>query len=131
YDHFDLEFDVNVPQAQIQYAALGEIAFPDGTSAEYVVAIYSAGPFLSHVYPATTGVASASNWHHAAIKLDRASAGTTYTRTVTIDTTTVETIPGIAQTVGGGTELRFGLFSTDPGTGTDEVLIDNIVFRRR
>ena len=140
YQHYEMQLDFRVPSGSIFYAALGTLSFTSTPDPEqdHGVAQTNGTGFGT---PPSIGTAvtdnnlPAAHWHRMHLTMDRgASASSPYIRMVTITDSA-----GVAKVIdnnsshtinaAGDTELRIGTFNTG-GTGTLEVVFDNIFVRR-
>lgn len=132
YLRYDVEFDFKVvsPVAG-DYLVVGVLNFTGAAAEDHGVAVYPTEDLISRLMPKTIGVTKAlDTWRHAHLVLEHTTAGPSFTRTMTINGTSVDSSP--ITTAGATlTELRFGVFYTAPQPGRIHVIIDNIVARRK
>ena len=133
YLRYEVEFDFQVLACPVgvNYLAVGVLSFTNATPEDHGIAVYTDEDLVARLTPKANGVSGALNrWHHARIVLEHPDAGTSFSRTVTVDGTIVDatTISSAGTSL---TEIRIGIFYTTGGAGQIHAVFDNIVARRR
>jgi hypothetical protein len=136
YLQYDIDFDFMVVTSATVYEAVGVLNFTNASPEDHGVAVYKTDDVVARLNPKTTGVSGAvGTWHHAHISLAHATAGTAFTRKITIDgeapANTVDMTTNISTAGTTTTEIRVGVFYTSTEGGEVHVVFDNVVARRK
>jgi hypothetical protein len=136
YKSFELAFDFRVVSSVVDYDAYALLVFGPTNPKENGIAGYAAAPAhqISHEGPeGPVHFDNDTSWHTAKITLEHATAGTPFTRTITVNgETALETnTPGHVFDSASHPILSIGSFNTLNSAGLSHVQFDNVVVRRR
>ncbi|MBS2016564.1 MAG: hypothetical protein JST00_27010 [Deltaproteobacteria bacterium] len=140
WSHYELDFDVRIPDTSIDYAALAILTFPNGgADREHGISIEGDPQRnLGRLQPqgVNTLKADKDTWFHCHLTMDREDGGTTFRRRIVLTNTSsglakeVDNSPARSSPTSGGTDVRVGAFNTSPDIGSITVELDNVVARR-
>ena len=147
FAHYELDFDFRVAANTLDYAVIGYFGFRQtsaGTMVYYGPAMYGHTPGTIDVSNPPGSVAApwipevAGAWHHGRAVMDRITDGGLadgghYGSTLNVDGVDVDVARALAvnQPATNYLDVRVGAFFTDGNPGIIEVIIDNVVVRRR